>query len=177
MSVKNLDSSACLFCKKCAVHVPAWSLIPIHSLVSWYLIGYSWTDASGSRRATLDAFLVRDKQSLGSITCIESSDPRLDHLGLQAAIVDDRLRPMPDLESLLRPVRLKLEGLRDVGTRSEHTRLAEEAVIRVQASRSTATKIFPYLDEMKSAVLAAAKATLGMRGGEIRQSIPLHSDW
>ena len=84
---------------------------------------------------------------------------------------------MPDLESLLRPVRLKLEGLRDVGTRSEHTRLAEEAVIRVQASRSTATKIFPYLDEMKSAVLAAAKATLGMRGGEIRQSIPLHSDW
>ena len=83
---------------------------------------------------------------------------------------------MSDLESLQRPVRLKLEGLRDVGTRREYTRLAEEAAIRVQASRGTAG-IFQYLDEMKSAVLAAAKATLGMRGGEIRQSIPLHSDW
>ena len=136
---------------------------------------YSWTDARGSRRATLDAFLVRDKQSLGNIVCIESSDPRHDHLGLQAAIVDDRLRPMPDLESLRRPVRLKLEGLRDVGTRREYTRLAQEAAIRVQASRGAAG-IFPYLDEMKSAVLAVAKATLGTRGGEIRPSIPRHSD-
>jgi hypothetical protein len=132
----------------------------------------TWTD--GTRRAALDAFILRDKCSLDHLACIRSTDPRHDHLGLQAIIVDENLDPMPELESMRRTVRLKLEGLRDKQKRQEYIQLTAEAVGRVRASKEN-LGVFEYLEAMKSAVLKVAKETLGTRGGEIRPLLPRHS--
>jgi hypothetical protein len=93
---------------------------------------------------------------------------------LQAIIVDENLDPMPELESMRRPVRLKLEGLRDRQKRQEYIQLTAEAADRVKASKEN-LGVFEYLEAMNCAVLNVAKETLGTRGGEIGPLLPRHS--
>jgi hypothetical protein len=74
-------------------------------------ISHTWTD--GRQRAVLDAFVVREAGSLDHSTCVESRDPRHDHRAVLAALLDERIGPMPELEALFAPVRLKLEARKE----------------------------------------------------------------
>jgi hypothetical protein len=65
---------------------------------------HTWTD--GRRRAVLDAFVVREAGSLDRPTCVESQDPCHDHRAVLAALMDERIEPMPELEALFALVRL-----------------------------------------------------------------------
>jgi len=113
----------------------------------------TWTD--GTRRATLDSFFVRDQSSLRNLCCF-SADPRHDHCVVQGIILDDRVGPMPELESLRRPTRLKLEGLKDERVRQEYDRSLETAISRIPAP-SDREGVFEHLDNIKAAILTAAR--------------------
>ena len=131
---------------------------------------HTWTD--GRRRAVLDAFVVREPSSLDHPTCVESRDPRHDHRAVLAALLDERVGPMPELEALLAPVRLKLEALREPEQRRTYLERAKAAV---EASAGVNLGPFERLAQMQSVVLQVAKGTLGTRGGKIRPMLPQHS--
>jgi hypothetical protein len=133
---------------------------------------HTWSD--GRRQAVLDAFVVRDAGSIGLPVSFESRDSKHDHKGLQIALLDDRVGPMPELEALRAPVRVKLEGLKDPEKRREYLARAEVEVEREQLRVST-TGPFDRLERLKAAVLAAAKTALGTRGGQMKAFLPRHS--
>ena len=78
----------------------------------------------------LDAFVVREAGSLDHPTCVESRDPRHDNRAVLAALLDERIGLMPELEALLAPVRLKLEALKESDQRRLYVELATAAVER-----------------------------------------------
>ena len=79
----------------------------------------SFTWGAGIRQAVLDAlaggvrrFLIKDANSVDQPAVFESEDPRHDHRGVRAALVDDRIGPMQELESPRRPVCIRVDGLK-----------------------------------------------------------------
>jgi hypothetical protein len=133
---------------------------------------HTWTD--GRRRAVLDAFVVREAGSLDLPTCVESQDPRHDHRAVLAALMDERIGPIPELEALFAPVRLKLEALKEPDLRRTYVERATEATEHTQAARDTACP-FVRLARIQNVVLQVAKATLATRGGKILSMLPRHS--
>ena len=133
---------------------------------------HTWSD--GRRRATLDAFVVREAGSIDAPVSIESRDPRHDHRAVLASLLDDRVGPMPELEALRAPIRLKLEGLKDPEKRREYLMRAEAEVGREQSKGDTGS-VFDRLARLKAVVLAAARNTLGTRGGRMKPLLPRHS--
>ena len=133
---------------------------------------HTWTD--GRRQAVLDAFVVGDPGSIGQPVSFESRDPKHDHRGVRIALLDDRVGPMPELEALRAPIRVKLEGLKDPEKRREYLARSEVEVEREQFRISTADP-FERLERLKAVVLATAKGTLGTRGGRMKPFLPRHS--
>jgi hypothetical protein len=89
---------------------------------------HTWSDTSDLKRATLDAFFTREADSLSEAACVESADPRHDHRGVRATLLDEGIGPMPEMECLRKPVRLKLKGLRDADVRRKFLQRADEEV-------------------------------------------------
>ena len=133
----------------------------------------TWSD--GTRRATLDAFFAKDKESIREASCIESTDPRHDHHGVRVILPDERIGPMPELESLRRPVRLKLKGLRVPATRETYMRLVKEKAELASQETQGFHNVFERLSQIKGAVLGAAREALGTTGGLIRPRMPKQS--
>ena len=132
----------------------------------------TWTD--GRRQAVLDAFVVREAGSVDQPSVVASHDPRHDHRVVIAALLDDRVGPMPELEALRKPVRLKLEGLREPAKRSSYLKRAEEAVGHMSEADGAACP-FARLARMKGEMLSAARNILGTRGGTVRALLPCYS--
>ena len=146
--------------------------------VGWNYVApseHTWEDTSGRKRATLDAFLATDAGSLSEATCVETVDPRHDHRGVRVILRDEGVGPMPELESLCKPVRLKLTGLRDAEIRERFRKRADEEVLLVAQEAQNGCCAFERLARLQAAVLKAAKTTLGTSGGRIRPLVPKQS--
>ena len=81
---------------------------------------------------------------------------------------------MPELEALRAPIWVKLAGLKDPEKKREYLARAEAAVAREQLRGDTVGP-FDRLEQLKAAVLAVAKNTLGARGGRLKPFLPRHS--
>ena len=97
----------------------------------------------------LDAFVVREPGSLDHPTCVESRDPCHDNRAVLVGI-----GPMPELEALLAPVRLKLEALKEPEQRRTYVERAkawtmprpqETRPARSTASRACSASYFRWL--------------------------------
>jgi hypothetical protein len=98
------------------------------------------------------------------------------HIGLAIAsqAEGERIGPMPELEALFAPVRLKLEALKEPDLRRRYVERATEATEHTRAAGDTACP-FVRLAQLQNVVLQVAKATLGTRGGKIRPMHPRYS--
>ena len=67
---------------------------------------FAW--GTGSRQA-----VITDANSVEQLVAFELEDPRHDHRGVLATLNDDRIGPVPELELLRRPMRIRLDGLKD----------------------------------------------------------------
>ena len=99
-------------------------------------------------------------------------DPRLDHWAVSVQLVDSRINPMPALEDLRRPVRLKMSNW---PTRRDQWKSALESCLQQLGSRPAEGNIFTYLDSMKWLMLTTAGQILGTTGGKIRAIIPFNT--
>jgi len=135
---------------------------------------FTWTD--GRHQATLDAFFTRNKQSATEPHIIESVDPRHDHRGLRIFLPDENIGPMPELESLRKPIRLKLKGLREANCYKKFTEQARTEIANISQSVQEEGCTFKRLALLKTAVLRGAKIALGISGGRIRSLIQRHSE-
>ena len=91
----------------------------------------TWQSVNESRFAVLDSFFWRSKAEQVGIQGVEAflpPDPRLDHGMLQARVSCDTLGPMPPLEALRAPVRLRMRNWRENLKRASWQ---EEAVTRL----------------------------------------------
>ncbi len=72
----------------------------------------TWQSVNESRHAILDCFYWRSKSDGPSIRGAEaflSADPRLDHDIVRVTVDGGNIGPMPSLETLRTPVRLKMQ--------------------------------------------------------------------
>ena len=92
-----------------------------------------------------------------------------------AALNDDRIGTMPKLESLRRPVHIRLESLKNPKKRSKYQECAAGAVAGAQASSDSACP-FTLLANMQKASLLAAQETLETSGSQVRPLVPRHSE-
>ena len=133
---------------------------------------HTWSD--GRRRAVLDAYVVREIGSLDRPVSVETREPHHDHRAVIATLLDERIGPMPELEALQIPVRLKLEGLKDPEKRRVYLEKAAEAVAKDE-TREDSENPFNRLARLKAVVLEVARSTLGTRGGRMKSLLPRHS--
>ena len=93
----------------------------------------SFTWGTGSRQA-----VITDANSVEQLVAFELEDPRHDHRGVLATLNDDRIGPVPELELLRRPMRIRLDGLKDPKKRKaseERVAAAAAEVITCGASQ------------------------------------------
>ena len=133
---------------------------------------HTWS--GGRRKAVLDAFVVRNVGSIDIPDTLEPLDPHHDHRPVLAALLDDRIGPMPELEALQMPVRLKLESLKDPEKKRAYLERATAAVGKVETREDTENP-FDRLARLKAVVLEVAKNTLGIRGGRMKPLLPRHT--
>ena len=151
-----LDWSAASGLECCAPEAPTWS---------------SFNDA---RRAVLDCFFCKSRTSLACLkdaTAFLSADPRHDHCGVRATLSVIGIGPMPPLEALCRPVRLKMTNWtsrRDEWR--ERVTQALQSIVPVAGDDP-----FARLDCMRRVAVNCARSILGTTGGRMRASVPRHS--
>ena len=132
----------------------------------------TWQSVNESRYAVLDSFFWRSKTDQMAIQAVESflpPDPRLDHDMLQARVSCDTLGPMPPLEALRAPVRLRM---RSWGQKKADW---QEAVARSLTQSAPEADPFLELERTKRIMLDCARAVLGTTGGGLSRIIPHHS--
>jgi ribonuclease HI len=132
----------------------------------------TWQSVNGSRYAVLDSFFWRSKTDQMAIQGVESylpPDPRLDHDLLQALVLCETVGPMPPLEALRAPVRLRM---RSWGRKKADW---QEAVTRSLAVSAPAVDKFTELESVKRIALDCARSVLGTTGGRLSRIIPHHS--
>ena len=136
----------------------------------------TWQSVYESRHAVLDCFFWRSKSDGLSIWGVEaflSADPRLDHDIVQVSITVDggNIGPMPALEALWAPVRLKMRKfLQKV--------LEYQATVDQQLSRQDSAREqepFQEWERVKQIALDCASAVLGTTGGKLSRIIPQRS--
>ena len=132
----------------------------------------TWHSVNESRYAVLDSFFWRSKVDQMSIQGVESylpPDPRLDHDMLRVRVSCDSVGPMPPLEALRAPVRLRM---RSWGQKKADW---QEAVTRSLALSAEEADCFMELERTKRIALECARSVLGTTGGSLSRIIPHHS--
>jgi hypothetical protein len=111
-------------------------------------------------------------ESVFGATAFDSTDPRLDHRGVRVYLQIMGVGPMPPLEALLRPRRLRMTDWHS--KKEEWQRRVTSALERegLQDGRD----LFAQLDLIKKTALDQARSLLGTTGGKVRSLIPHHSE-
>ena len=132
----------------------------------------TWQSINESRYAVLDSFFWRSQTSQMEIQGVEAflpPDPRLDHDILQARVHCDTLGPMPPLEALWVPERIRM------GNWSKKRAEWQQAVTRSLALVPPEADSFSELDRSKKIAIDCAREVLGVTGGKLSRIIPHHS--
>jgi len=132
----------------------------------------TWLSINESRYAVLDSFFWRSKADQIRIQGVESylpPDPRLDHDMLQVRVSCDTVGPMPPLEALRAPVRLRMRSW------AQKKADWQEAVARSLSLSAEEANLFRELERVKRIALDCARSVLGTSGGSLSRIIPHHS--
>ena len=134
----------------------------------------TWQSVNESRHAVLDCFFWRSKSDGPSIRGAEaflSTDPRLDHDIVRVTVDGGNIGPMPSLETLCTPVRLKMQKFS--GKVLEY----QTAVTRrlSQPDSASESDSFREWERVKRIALDCAKAVFGTTGGRLPRIIPHRS--
>jgi hypothetical protein len=133
----------------------------------------TWQSVTEARYAVLDCFLWQSRTAELSITNAETwipPDPRLDHDVVSVRVEGAGVGPMPPLEALRAPVRLRMH-------RFKMKRTAwQEAVTKSLASEllTPVANSFQELERVQRVALDRARELLGTTGGTLRV-LPNHS--
>ena len=141
----------------------------------------TWTSSDQKRRAVLDCFLTKQKHATNP--CFSNPvtlcpfDPRHDHVAVQIKLFDERVGPMPSLEAMRRPRRLRLNRFQGE-VKLTWQRQVREALVDIPQVDSDAgpSSAFLRLEAMQQTAIRTAEALLGVTGGAVRPQIRLHSE-
>jgi len=129
----------------------------------------TWRSLDDSRQAVLDCFFWRSLMARDCITASEafaSPDPRMDHDGVRARMLCQGIGPMPPIEELRSPVRLKMDLW---STKRKAWQLAVSEALSAQTLEGDA---FQRLDQAKKVAMGCARSILGERGGQLKRFVP-----
>ena len=136
----------------------------------------TWSSYNEQRHSVLDCFFWRSNRGsqdlMSPATAFSSPDPRHDHKGVRVLVVCrfSGIEPMPPLESLWRPLRLKMRGWSQ--KRQKWQEVTKEALAAVEDAQMDP---FAQLEQMKQVALDCARKVFGEAGGKMRSLIPHHS--
>ena len=132
----------------------------------------TWQSINESRYAVLDSFLClskTDQTGLQDVAAYLPPDPRLDHDLVRARVKCDTLGPMPPLEALRSPVRIRMNNWKQ---RKDDWQVAVTRSLTLSAPEADQ---FLELDRAKGIALDCAREVLGITGGKLSRIIPHHS--
>ena len=132
----------------------------------------TWQSVNESRYAVLDCFFWRSKTDQTGLVDVEAflpPDPRLDHDLVRARVKCDTLGPMPPLEALRTPVRIRMNNWKQ---RKDDWQVAVARSLTLSAPEADQ---FLELDRAKRIALDCAREVLGITGGKLSRIIPHHS--
>ena len=135
----------------------------------------TWQSINESRCAVLDCFFWQsrtDKATLQDAEGFLSPDPRLDHDPVRVCVKCDTIGPMPPLEALCAPERLKMRKWRERKTAWQE---AVTQSLSMSAPEASEEDRFAELDRIKRVALDCARTLLGTTGGRRLRIIPHHS--
>ena len=134
----------------------------------------TWHSFNDTRRAVLDCFFHKSRANrpcLEGASTFLSADPRHDHCGVRATLSVAGIGPMPSLEALRRPLRLKMKNW--VSRRDEWRERVTQAL---QTAGPVADEdCFGQLEHMRRVSVNCARTVLGVTGGDIRPIAPRQS--
>ncbi len=134
----------------------------------------TWSSYNEQRYSVLDCFFWRSNRGgqnlMSPATAFSSPDPRHDHKGVRVVCRFPGIEPMPPLESLFRPLRLKMKGWSH--KRQEWQASTTQALAAVDEG---SIDCFALLEQMKQVAVDCARKVLGEAGGKMRSLIPHHS--
>jgi len=134
----------------------------------------TWHSFNDTRRAVLDCFFHKSRANrpcLEGASTFLSADPRHDHCGVRATLSVAGIGPMPSLEALRRPLRLKMKNW--VSRRDEWRERVTQAL---QTAGPVADEdCFGQLERMRRVSVNCARTVLGVTGGDIRPIAPRQS--
>ena len=90
---------------------------------------------------------------LSTVSALESPDPRHDHKAVLALLVEGLVSPLPPLEDMRAPVRLRMGSFHE--RREQWARLTQQRVEAVPCLESL--NVFERLDRIKAAATQAAR--------------------
>jgi hypothetical protein len=127
----------------------------------------TWQSVTEARHGVLDCFFWQSRTAELSITNVETwipPDPRLDHDLVSVRVGGRGVGPMPPLEALRAPVRLRMHRFKMKLT------VWQEAVTKSLASEPQApvTNYFQELEKVQRVALDCAREILGTTGGTLR---------
>lgn len=135
----------------------------------------TWTNSTGSKESVLDFFLTKSVPQgappLTSASAFDSPDPRHDHRAITSELIRGIISPLPPLDDLRAPVRLRMGAFRD--KREQWADLVEERVRAIPDLEQLGA--LAKLDRIKEEASMAAREVLGTTGGKLRQAIRFHS--
>ena len=129
----------------------------------------TWQSVNESRYAVLDSFFWRSKtgqMGLQDAAAYLPPDPRLDHDLIRARVKCDTLGPMPPLEALRTPVRIRMRSWK------EKKDDWQVAVTQSLALSPPDGDPFLELDRAKRVALDCAREVLGVTGGKLSRLDP-----
>jgi hypothetical protein len=136
----------------------------------------TWQSVTEGWHAVLDCFFWQSRTAELSITNAETwilPDPRLDHNLVSVRVGSKGVWPMPPLEALRAPVRLRMHRFKMKRT------VWQEAVTKTLASEPQAPVVnsFQELERVQRVALDCARELFGTTGGTLRvPSKPLQGD-
>ena len=136
---------------------------------------HTWSSFNESRLAALDSFFWksnREGESVFGATAFDSTDPRLDHRGVRVYLQIEGVGPMPPLEALYRPRRLRMANWQ---SKKQEWQQRVTSTLELEGSGHE-RDLFEQLDHIKRMALDQARSLLGTTGGRIRSLIPHHSE-
>ena len=135
----------------------------------------TWQSINESRCAVLDCFFWQSRTGKVTIQDAEgflSPDPRLDHDPVRVSVACDTIGPMPPLEALRVPERLRMREWR---TKKSAWQDAVTQSLNEPESEAIGVNRFAALERIKRLALDCARTVLGTTGGRTLRIIPHNS--
>ena len=132
----------------------------------------TWQSVNVSRSGVLEIFLwgsKTDQTGRQDVAAYLPPDPQLDHDLVRARVKCDTLGPMPPLEALRSPVRIRMNNWKQ---RKDDWQVAVTRSLTLSAPEADQ---FLELDRAKGIALDCAREVLGITGGKLSRIIPHHS--